>query len=164
MQTTQQKERHRDVYTSSTGPHWGSLEPMLEINIFYGLRVLWTLCFIRLCYTYFIRVLYKRAICVLYFLCFIFSKEQNQLITSEIKVEETFEPPQKNILKFWLLSRMHCSYPNGSLKNELKLTMKILISHTKPQHNWDLTKRNSRKITANSWREKDWFWPRIHLR
>ena len=33
-------------------------------------------------------VLYKRVLCVLYFLCYIFSKEKNNLITGERKLEE----------------------------------------------------------------------------
>ena len=52
-----------------------------------------------------------------------FSKEKNRLITGKNKLEEKCESAQKKILKLTALQDA-LLLSNGSLKNELTLTMK----------------------------------------
>ena len=56
------------------------------------------------------------------------------MITEKMKIKEHCKSAQKNILKL-----MHLQYAllleNGILKNEITLTIQILMSHRKPHHN-----------------------------
>ena len=86
------------------------------IRVLY-IRVVRTLCCIRVCCKCCIIVLYKRVVCVLYF-----PKEKNQLITGERKLEEKCESAHKNILKLTALQAA-LLLANGSLNNYLTIIM-----------------------------------------
>ena len=63
---------------------------------------------------------------------------------TKFKLEEQYESAQKNNLKFTALQDEFL-VSNGILNNKLTTTMHILMSHRKPQHNWETKKINLRK-------------------
>ena len=84
------------------------------------------------------------AFCInMLYICCISSKEKNHLITRKMKPEEQFKSTQRNILKL-IASQYSLLLVNGILDNYMTLTMKIFMSHMKPNHNWQQKKRNSR--------------------